>query len=288
MTHHRDINRFQETAKQIRKEVLEIICRSGSAHIGSSFSIVEILVALYFECLHLPAKKSKTEYGDRFILSKGHGCPALYATLAFRGMLPKDTLNSFACNGGLLEQHPTKNPALGIEVSTGSLGHGLSIGCGMALAAKHDKREEKVFVLLSDGEINEGSVWEAAMLSAQYKLDNLIAIVDYNRMQALGKTEEVINLDPFPEKWQSFGWAAREVDGHSLEQLVDIFEKTPFEVNKPSAIIAHTIKGKGVCFMEDELLWHYRCPDDLEYENALCEIGKYENSIRQNPRKTSR
>lgn len=288
MTHHRNVNTLQETANKVRKEILEIIGRSRSAHIGSSFSIVEILVALYFECLRLPLKEWKDGGRDRFILSKGHGSPALYVTLANRGILSKEMLAGFACNGGLLEQHPTKNPAIGIEVSTGSLGHGLSIGCGMALAGKHDKREDKVFVLLSDGETNEGSVWEAAMLSAQHKLDNLIAIVDYNRMQALGKTEEVINLDPFPEKWRSFGWAVREVDGHNLEQLVDVFQKTPFEMHKPSAVIAHTVKGKGVCFMEDELLWHYRCPEEDEYKKALCEIEKYENRVRQSPRKTSR
>lgn len=266
------INKYRNIASCVRKEILDITYRSRSSHIGSSFSIVEILVALYFKCLSVSQQEPSGQDRDRFILSKGHGCPALYATLSLRGLLSKDVLKAFAKNGGKLEQHPTRNPRYGIEVSTGSLGHGLSIGTGMAVAGKYDQKKYRIFVLMSDGETNEGSVWEAAMLAAHQNLDNLIAIVDYNKMQALGSTREVINLEPFTDKWRSFGWAVREVDGHNVEELINSIEEIPFEVNKPSAIIAHTVKGKGVCFMEDELLWHYRCPDEGEYKKALSEI----------------
>ncbi len=268
-----EINGYREIAKNVRKEILDIIYRSKSAHIGSSFSIVEILVALYFRILTISPEEPSLSHRDRFILSKGHGCPTLYSTLCLRGFIDKDCLNGFALDGGTLEQHPRLSITNGIEVSTGSLGHGLSIGCGMAIVAKYDKKEYAVFVVLSDGETNEGSVWEAAMLSAHHKLDNLIAIVDYNKMQALGRTREVIDLEPFSDKWRSFGWGVKEVDGHNIEDLIHTLEGIPFEVDKPSAIIAHTVKGKGVSFMEDDLLWHYRCPDEEEYKKALSEIG---------------
>ena len=182
-------------------------------------------------------------------------------------------LEGFSKSGGTLEQHPTRNIDWGIELSTGSLGHGLSVATGMALANKYDGLDSKVWVLLSDGETNEGSTWEAAMFAAQHKLDNLIAIVDYNKMQALGKTHEIIDLEPFSAKWSSFGWETNEVDGHDIKSLIEVTETVPFNRERPSAIIAHTTKGKGVCFMEDQLLWHYRCPDSEEYEKAICELS---------------
>jgi transketolase len=259
-------------AKEIRKDVLDLIYRTKSPHIGSCYSIVEILVALYWGCLRIGPGVVRHER-DRFILSKGHGCPALYAALWRKGLMPQEALAGYAVSGGLLEQHPVRNPAWGIEVSTGSLGHGLSIGVGMALAAKHDSAGHRVFVLLSDGETNEGTIWEAAMLGAAKGLDNLIAIVDYNEMQALGPTREVMDLEPFAPKWRSFGWAVEEADGHNLEDLLSALHRVPFRSGRPSAVIAHTVKGKGVRFMEKSALWHYRCPDEQEYRAALAEIG---------------
>lgn len=260
-------------AAEIRTEVLNLIYRTGSPHIGSCFSIVEILVALYWRCLKIEAGEALSETRDRFILSKGHGCPALYAVLRRRGLLPKEALEKYAVDGGMLEQHPTRNPQWGIEASTGSLGHGLSIGVGMAMAGRHDGRRHRVVVLLSDGETNEGSVWEAAMLSGHHGLDNLVAIVDQNKMQALGPTAKVLDLEPFGAKWRAFGWEVEEVDGHDLKGLVEIFGRLPFKRGRPSAVIAHTVKGKGVRFMENDVLWHYRCPDQREYEAAMAEIG---------------
>ncbi|MDY6850575.1 MAG: transketolase [Thermodesulfobacteriota bacterium] len=266
------IEKLKEKAKLIRKDILAVAYRSKSGHIGSSFSIVEILVALYFGHFSPNPQDLLSEDRDRFILSKGHGCPALYAALLHKGLISEDVFCGFAMDGGALEQHPTRRLEWGIEVSTGSLGHGLSIGAGMALAAGHDKKDYRVFVLMSDGESNEGSIWEAALFGAHQKLDNLVAVVDYNKMQALGKTKDVIGLEPLADKWRSFGWAVKEVDGHDIGQLIQAFEDVPFEQGRPSAVIAHTVKGRGVCFMEDDLLWHYRCPDEDEYKKALGEI----------------
>jgi transketolase len=261
-----------DLAKAIRRDILNLCFKTGSSHIGSSFSIVEILTALYFKSLNVSPETSTSPERDRFILSKGHGCPALYVALHHRGFIGHDIVDGFAQDGGTLEQHPTRRPEWGIECSTGSLGHGLSVGAGVALAAKHDKRDSRVFVLLSDGETNEGSTWEAAMFAAQHRLDNLVAVIDYNKMQALGTTEEVIRLDPYAEKWESFGWSTVQVNGHDIGKLTDAFDRVPFLPGKPSCVIAHTVKGKGVCFMENDLLWHYRCPDQEEFEKAVCEL----------------
>jgi len=267
-----EIEEFQEVAKKIRREILDMIYRAKAPHIGSSFSIVEILVVLYFKYLKISPNNSQDKNRDRFILSKGHGCPALYAVLAHRGFFNSDILKGFGCNGGTLEEHPTRDLIKGIEISTGSLGHGLSIGTGMAIAAKHDNNPYRVFVLLSDGETEAGFVWEAAMFAAHHKLDNLIAIVDYNKIQALGRIKEVVDLEPYSEKWRSFGWEVKEINGHDFAQLFSVFEDIPFKHGKPSVIIAHTIKGKGISFMEDKLLWHYRCPDKEEHKKALKEL----------------
>lgn len=266
-----DISHYENISKNVRKNILEIIYKTQSPHIGPSFSIVEILVALYFRFLNLSPAKPSCPDRNRFILSKGHACPALYAVLAERGFLSKKDLDGFAVDGGVLEQHPNMDLNRGIEVSTGSLGHGLSIGTGMALAAKTDDKPHKVYVLLGDGELNEGSVWEAVMFAAQHGLNNLIALVDYNRIQALGYTKDVINLDPLGEKWAAFGWQVQEIDGHNFGEVFNSLDS--LAQDKPNAIILHTLKGKGVGFMEDQLLWHYRAPDDSEYELALKELS---------------
>lgn len=269
----KEISEYQEIARKIRREVLEMIYRTKSPHIGAALSPIEILVTLYFRCLNISPQSPQDENRDRFILSKGHGCPALYATLAQRGFFSKDVLDGFAKNGGTLEQHPTRNISWGIEASTGSLGHGLSMGAGMAIAAKHDQLNHRIFVLLSDGELEENSVWEAALFSSHHKLDNLIAIIDYNKLQALGRVEEIANLEPLKEKWQAFGWETKEIDGHNFEQIINAFEKIPFKPQKPSIIIAHTIKGKGISFMENNLLWHSKYPNEKEYKKALKELS---------------
>lgn len=268
-----EIEEYKEIAKRIRREILEMIYKAKMPHIGSAFSIVEILVALYFKCLSVSPENKKDKNRDIFILSKGHSCSALYAVLAERGFFKKEILKKFAVNGGLLEGHPTRNLDLGIEVSTGSLGHGLSIGAGIAVAKKFDNLNSRVFVLLSDGETQEGSVWEAALFAAHHQLDNLIAIIDYNKLQALDKTENILNLEPFKKKWESFSWQVKEIDGHDFNQIIQVLEEVPFKQLKPSVIIAHTKKGKGVSFMEDNILWHSKYPDEEEFKKALKELN---------------
>jgi transketolase len=259
-------------ATRVRRRVLTMIHHSKSSHIGSSFSSVDLLVVLYNGVLRIDPARPGWPDRDRFVLSKGHGCGALYAVLAERGFFPLEWLDTFCQNGSRLPGHATHTYLPGVEVSTGSLGHGLSIACGMALAAKRDGKSYRVFALLSDGECDEGSTWEAVLFACHHRLDNLIAIVDYNKIQSLGRVEEVINLEPFAEKWRSFGWAVREIDGHDVLEIEDSLTKVPFEAGRPSCVIAHTVKGKGVSFMEDKLLWHYRSPQGEEYEAALAEL----------------
>lgn len=244
---------------------------SQISHIGSALSCVDILTVLYFKILSINPKNSLAENRDRFILSKGHAVSALYATLAQRGFFPEDILDSYCINGGKLPGHSTMNCVPGVEVSTGSLGHGLAIGAGMALAGKRENKKYRVFVLMSDGECDEGSVWETAMFASHHRLDNLIAIVDYNKFQGLGRTNDVLNLEPLKDKWISFGWQAQEIDGHNFNEI----EKSlSIKRNKPSVIIAHTIKGKGISFMENKLEWHYKSPNKEEYNLALKELNQ--------------
>lgn len=263
---------YSQIAKEIRKKVLKMFFDSQTAHIGSSLSEVDILTILYFKILSIDPKNPTAEDGDRFLLSKGHGAAALYATLAQRGFFPEETLDIYCQNGGKLPSHSTRGCVPGVEVSTGSLGHGLPMGCGMALAGKRDSKKYRVFVLLSDGECDEGSNWEAALFASHHKLDNLIAIIDYNKLQAFGRTNEVLNLEPLDKKWQDFGWEVKEIDGHNFEEIENGLSKIPFQKGKPSLLIAHTIKGKGVSFMEDKLEWHYKNLTKEEYEQALKEL----------------
>lgn len=248
-----------------------MIHRAQTAHIGSSLSMADLLAVLYEGVLRVDPHHPLWPDRDRFILSKGHGCAAMYAALAQKGFFSKEWLNTYCLNGSHLSGHITYGIP-GVEVSTGSLGHGLSIACGMALASKHDGRRNRVFVLLSDGECDEGSTWEAALFIPHHQLDNLVAIVDYNKIQSFGTVKEVLNLEPLASKWQSFGWATREIDGHNLEQIEETLLNVPFELGRPSCIIAHTIKGKGVSFMEGQLTWHYKPPDDEQLRQALAEL----------------
>jgi len=263
---------YKRLAKEIRKKILEMIYSSQSSHIGSALSCVDILSVLYFKILNIDPPNPWFSNRDRFILSKAHSASALYATLSERGFFAKEVLREYCKDGGRLPGHSTMHCVPGVEISTGSLGHGLSIGAGFALAARRDKRNYRTFVLLSDGECNEGSLWEAVMFAAHHKLDNLIAIVDCNKFQAFGKTKEVIDLEPLADKWRAFGWAVKEIDGHNFNQIKSSLKQFPFKKGKPGAIIAHTIKGKGVSFMENRLAWHYKSPKQEQYRKAIEEI----------------
>lgn len=274
MASQETISRCTRLSRSVRATMLDLCYKTRTGHIGSSFSIAEILTALYFGFMSVDPKDPENPSRDIFILSKGHACAALYTVLAARGFMSIDDLNGFAVNGGLLERHPNRDTRRGIEASTGSLGHGLSMGAGMALAARKDGINKKVYVLLGDGELNEGSVWEAAMFAGHHGLDNLVAIVDVNGIQALGRTEEVLDMRPLPDKWAAFGWGVREVDGHDMGDIFGALGSLPFSSGRPSVISARTTKGKGVSFMEDELLWHYRAPGRQEYLDALKELSR--------------
>jgi transketolase len=263
-------------AKKIRVQTARMIHRAKSSHLGSAYSMAELLAVLYGRILRIDPKQPEAMERDRFVLSKGHACAALYVVLAEREFFPKEWLDDFYQDGARLAGHVTHVGVPGIEVSTGSLGHGLPIACGMALTGKRDGCGYRVFAMLSDGECDEGSTWEAALFAGHHGLDNLIAIVDYNKIQSLGTVKEVLDLEPFAEKWRAFGWGVREIDGHDLAQIEETLVSVPVESNKPTCVVAHTVKGKGVSFMENKLLWHYRAPDPGEMAKALEELGAEE------------
>ena len=267
-----NVRELKEFAAKLRIRAIQMTHRAKSAHIGGSLSMADILAALYGKILRVNPQEPSWPDRDRFILSKGHSCAALYAALAERGFFPEEWLESFYQNGGSLAGHVTHTGVPGIELSTGSLGHGLSVACGMALNAKRDGKAYRVFALLSDGECDEGSTWEAALFAPHHRLDNVIAIVDYNKIQSLGHVKDVLDLEPLGKKWETFGWAVQEIDGHDMEQITSALKSVPFKSNKPSCVIAHTVKGKGVSFMEDKLLWHYRNPSAEDVQKALAEI----------------
>ncbi len=260
-------------AKRIRLATLRMICNAKSSHLGSAFSMADLLAVLYSRILRVDPNAPEWPDRDRFILSKGHACAPLYAVLAERGFFPKEWLDDFYLDGARLAGHATHLGVPGVEVSTGSLGHGLPMACGMALTGKRDACAHRIFTLLSDGECDEGSTWEAALFASHHRLDNLVSIVDYNKIQSLGTVAEVLDLEPFAAKWQAFGWSVREIDGHNLEEIEGTLKSVPFEHAKPSCVVAHTVKGKGVSFMENQLLWHYRSPDTDEMAKALAELG---------------
>ncbi len=266
------MDKYKKIATEIRKRIVRMHAKSRSSHIGSALSSVDILTVLYFGILKIDTKNPWAKKRDRFILSKGHAASALYAVLSLRGFFSEEILDEYCIDGGRLPGHSTMHCVPGVEVSTGSLGHGLSIGVGMAIAAKYDAFEYRIFVLLSDGECDEGSVWEASMFAAHRKLDNLIVIIDYNKLQAFGRTKEVVNLEALSDNWAAFGWEVKEIDGHNFSKIEDTLCRVPFKKNKPGLIIAHTIKGKGVSFMENRLEWHYKSPDKEQLEIALKEL----------------
>ncbi len=266
------VKTLEKQAKNIRKSILYMINKSNSSHIATAFSSVEILTTLFFSIMHINPKKPTMPNRDRFIMSKGHGAAANYAVLAHRGFFDMKLLDKYAQDGGKLHGHSTYGYVPGIELSTGSLGHGLPVALGMAIAAKRDKKKQRMFVLLGDGDCQEGSNWEAIMAAGNFGVDNLIAIVDYNKMQGLGNTKDIMDMEPFVDKWKSFKWEVKEVDGHNIAELLSVLQQIPFKKDKPSVIIAHTIKGKGVSYMENNIEWHYKTPQDTLFIQALKEL----------------
>ncbi len=264
---------FKDYAHRIRYHALNMIHRSKGSHVASAFSSAELLAVLYGKILRIDPARPDWPRRDRFILSKGHACAGLYVALAERGFFPRQWLDTYALNGSHLAGHVTHFNVPGVEASTGSLGHGLPIACGMSLAGKYDSSEYRVFVLLGDGECDEGSVWEAAAFAAQHALDNLVVIVDYNRVQSAGNVPDVCELEPFVAKWESFRWQVTEVDGHRVEEIESALSRVPLASGRPSCILAHTVKGKGVSFMEHQAVWHNRSPQGAEFEAALEQIG---------------
>lgn len=263
---------LKKIADKIRYKIVEMSKVGKAPHLGSSLSCVDIVVAAYYAFLRIDPRQPTDRLRDRFILSKGHAISTLYAVLAEKNFFPAELLKTFNKDGSSLPEHPTPHCVPGVEIATGSLGHGLSVGIGQALASRILNESYKVMVLLSDGECNEGSVWEAAMFAPAKKLDNVIAIVDFNKWQATGRSEDIMSLSPLKEKWESFGWQTYEVDGNNFDQILEVFSKIPETQGKPTAIIAHTVKGKGVSFMEDDNNWHYRIPNDEELASAKLQL----------------
>lgn len=258
-------------AKRIRAHALRMVQRTNSSHIGSGLSMADIIAVLYQDVMRVRPQEPQWPNRDRFLLSKGHAAAMLYSALHERGFFPRDWLDRYCDFGSPLAGHVTHCKVPGVEVSSGSLGHGLGLACGMALAGKVDKADWRVFVVLSDGECDEGSIWEAAMFAPFHKLGNLTCIVDYNKIQSFGTVAEVLDLEPFADKWRAFGWDVTEVDGHDHSELQSALQPRDFN-SKPHLILAHTVKGKGVSFMENKLMWHYKSPTPEQLAQALAEV----------------
>ncbi|MGK2962845.1 MAG: transketolase [Gemmatimonadaceae bacterium] len=262
-----------DLALRIRKHAVQMTNLGGSSHVGSVLSMADIVAVLYGGILRVDPSNPRHPERDRFILSKGHAGAGIYAALAERGFFSTDLLDKHCADGSVLSGHVSHRGVPGVELSTGSLGHGLSVGAGMAYGAKLDNQSQRAFVLLSDGECDEGSTWEAAMFASHHQLDNLVAIVDYNKIQSLAPVAETLALEPFGDKWRAFGWSVAEIDGHDHTSLYASLSVIPRVTGNPTCIIAHTVKGKGVSFMERSVLWHYRTPRGTEYDEALNELG---------------
>jgi len=272
------IKEIKRKALEIRKWVIESIYRAGSGHPGGSLSIADIIACLYFHEMRHNPKDPKWPDRDRLVLSKGHAAPALYAALALAGYFPVEELKNLRKIGHFLQGHPCMKKVPGVDMSTGSLGHGLSVAVGMAIAGKLDGKDYRVFAILGDGEVQEGEIWEAANTASHYKLDNLIAILDRNKLQIDGPTEEVMHIEPLPWRWQAFGWDVVEIDGHNVEEILDTFHEIKLN-EKPTIIIAHTIKGKGVSFMEGTLSFHGKPPSEEQYLRAMSELEQAEREL---------
>ncbi len=267
-----DINNLKKISNEIRKNIIEEVYNAQSGHPGGALSSVEILTALYFNQMNIDPERPKDENRDRFVLSKGHASAGLYATLAERGFFEKEELKDFRKLGSILQGHPDMKHIPGVDMTSGSLGQGLSAANGMAMASKLDQKGYRVYCLVGDGEIEEGQIWEAAMTSSHYKLDNLCVIVDNNNLQIDGEISEVMSVYPIKEKFQSFGFEVFEVNGNDIDELITVFQKVKTVKNRPTAIIAKTIKGKGVSFMENQVGWHGKAPKEEEYKLAIEEL----------------
>lgn len=271
----RSLSELKALCNQVRKNIITMAHDKKMAHVGSAFSMVEILVTLYFDILNIDPKNPKFPDRDIFILSKGHACIALYNVLALRGFFPMERLKTYCVFKSGLGGHPDRRRLPGIEACTGALGHGLPIGIGMAVASRCDAKRNKVVVLMGDGELNEGSVWEGALAAAQYRLDNIVVIIDRNGLQADSRTEDVMKLEPLDLKWKSFGWHVETVDGHNMAEITETLKKI-YDVPErglPNIVIARTVKGKGVSFMENNQAWHFNIPSQADLEKALKELG---------------
>ncbi|WP_400205273.1 transketolase [Methanomethylophilus alvi] len=266
------VGEIQNIANRLRLDVVEMTTAAGSGHPGGSLSSADLLATLYFRIMNIDPADPYMEDRDRFVLSKGHAAPILYATLAERGYFPTDELKTLRQLGSRLQGHPAYREVPGIEVTTGSLGQGLSMACGMALAGKMDFKDYRVYCLMGDGELQEGQNWEAAMFAHRYGLNNLIGFVDRNRLQICGNTEEVMSLDPLPEKFRAFGWNVIIIDGHNIRQIIDACDKAARSKKNPTVIIMNTIKGKGVSFMENNVDFHGRSCKPDEYAKAVEEL----------------
>jgi transketolase len=273
-----DLAQLKKKTISLRKDILVMLAEAGSGHTGGSLSTVEILTVLYYRKMNISPGKHKLRERDKFILSKGHGCPALYAVLADLGFFPKEEIMTLRKLGSRLQGHPQKGLP-GLEISSGSLGQGLSVAAGMAIADRMDGIDARVYCLMGDGETNEGQVWEAAMTAAHYKLNNLCAIIDFNKLQIDGFTCEVKDPGEFKDKWEAFGWHVIEADGHDLEQLSGAFDEAALVKDRPQMVIAHTVKGKGVSFIENKVDWHGVAPKKEELEKALAELAAQEKQI---------
>jgi transketolase len=262
-----------EMAKQIRLKALELSYKKGTSHLGGALSVADILAVLYAEVLNISPEIAQKSFRDRLFYSKGHACTALYSALDLCGFFPSGALiTEFTADGSYFTSH-INHRLPGIELSTGSLGHALGVACGVALAGKRRSQTHNVFAILSDGELDEGSNWEAIMFAAHNKLDNLIAVVDYNKIQSFGLVKDIMNLDPLADKFKAFNWKVCEVDGHSIDELKKTFTQAKFDRSgSPKCVIAHTVKGKGVSFMENQLSWHYKSPTELDYQAACLEL----------------
>jgi transketolase len=265
------VNELTKKSIEYRKNILKYIFHANAGHTGGSLSCIDILNVLYNHVMNVGPENFKSPDRDRYIQSKGHSVEALYVVLADKGFFPESDLESLCKYGSHYIGHPTKK-VNGVEQNTGALGHGLPICVGTALSAKLDNENFRIFTLLGDGELPEGSNWEAALAASHYKLDNLCAIVDYNKLQITGPTSQVCNTDPIDQKFESFGWAVKHVDGHDFDALIDTFNALPFENDKPNLIIAHTTKGKGVSYMENNVKWHHGVPNEKQFEEALNEL----------------
>ncbi len=267
------IRNLVKIAKEVRKDILRMSHRAQSAHTGGALSCVEILVTLYFQIMKVFPQESENPHRDRVIFSKAHDAKALYSVLAHRGYFDQKLLDRYELDGGLLPGHSTRHCVPGVEVSAGALGHGLSMAVGVAYAGKLDNKNWRVFAVLSDGECDEGSTWEAALFAGHHKLDNLIAIVDYNKLQGYGFTKDVLNLEPFAAKWRSFGWEVQEINGHEFPEIIKTLGRIPFEKGKPSVVIAHTIKGLGGVPMHvAQVSSQYKAPSDKEAAAAIARL----------------